>query len=1200
MINPNQLYLFKERRFLPIFLVQFFGCLNDSILKNALIILVFFKLLEGSSAQFLVLLAHALFVLPFIIFASIAGQIADKYERSTLVKGIKLFEILIILAALYGFAKDDLYILFTLVGLMGIHSAFFGPIKYSLLPDHIPKDELLSANGFVEAGTFISILIGTIIGGLYTTIPIFVLIVMLVLSGAGFIASLFLPRSNNSNPDISVNLNIIAETANIVKYAYSKRTVYMAILGISWFWFLGAVVLAQIASLTKDILGADESVANLFLAVFSIGVGTGSFLCSKIFKNTITTKYIFLSALGISIFGADLFFASRISAIHYQPVHLESLWMFLSQSHHWRIVVDLFCLAAMGGLYIVPLFTIMQYFAHPAHRSRIIAASNLISAIFMVAASAILSVLLYFRLTVPTIILLVSLSNVAVAFYIYRLLPETRTLPIRVFKELSKLILNFLFRIEIKGIENYHNAGKKTIIIANHLSYMDPALLFLYIPETILFAVNYVIAKQQWAQKYLRFANTINIDPNNPIALKTLITEVNKNTKLVIFPEGRISTTGSLMKIYPGAGLIADKTGATILPIRIDGPQFSYFSKTPNIKKQLFPKITITILPPVEIAPPENLDSKQRRNYITQIIQNIMVDMAFESANHNQSLFKSILDAAKKYGSSKIIAQDLDNDGTNYKNFITKVFVLANLIKGEQQKNFKKSELQDERIKSMGRQLNSEIKTDHRSVSNYVRNENLAISEEQLPPHRLYVGVMLPSTTATAITFYAMQVAGAIPTMINFTSGVANIVSSCHTTGVCVIYTSRAFIEKAALQNLVDQLQQNNIEVRFLEDLKTKLTLPMKLKILFGSLFPDFYYNMLCKNQNPEDPAVALFTSGTEGKPKAVILSHRNIAANVAQVIAKVDLAANDIALNALPMFHCFGLTGAILALSTGMKSVFYPSPLHYKVIPEIIYDFEITVMFSTDTFINGYAANAHPYDFHKLRYVFAGAEKLKQRTINLFLEKYGIRVFEGYGVTEAAPVIAVNTPMQNKIGTVGTLMPKLEYVIKAQEGIKEGGRLCIKGPNVMMGYMKAEAPGVIVPPEVDELGKGWYDTGDIVTDDEDGYITILGRVKRFAKIGGEMVSLAAIEEIVYKFDSEYMHAATSIADNNKGEWIMLLTTNPNTQREQISKYFKESGFPELYIPKAVFYIEELPVLPTGKINYVKLGEIASSIISKE
>ncbi|CAN0578797.1 unnamed protein product, partial [Ectocarpus sp. 12 AP-2014] len=573
-------------------------------------------------------------------------------------------------------------------------------------------------------------------------------------------------------------------------------------------------------------------------------------------------------------------------------------------------------------------------------------------------------------------------------------------------------------------------------------SYIYPPLIACNIPEEIQFAINLTISKEWWIRPFLKILKTYPIEPNNPMAIKSLIEEVKKDKKIAIFPEGRTSVTGSLMKIYEGPGMIADKADATILPIRVEGTQFTIFSKVRKLMKGKFAfrrKITITFLPPVKLNAPKGLDNRERRKAISQSLYDIMSEMIFESSDYKETLFQSLINASKIYGKKTIILQDIENNSANYKNILLKAFVIAELIKRDTESGEK-------------------------------------------------VGLMMPGMVGSMVTFFGIQAIGRIPAMINFTAGASNVLSACQTAAVKTIYTSRKFIKKAELEDLINSIKEAGITVIYLEVLRKYVTAWTKIKSLIASYFAQSYYETICKKRNDLDTAVILFTSGTEGKPKAVALSHRNIQANRCQVTSRIDFNPYDCAFNALPLFHSFGLTGTLIMSLSGVKTFFYPSPLHYRIIPEVVYDIGATIMFGTDTFLAGYANYAHPYDFYSLRYVIAGAEKLKAKTRQVWFDKFGVRVFEVYGVTEAAPGIAINTPMHDKPGTVGRLLPQIEYFLQPIEGIEKGGRLCIKGPNVMQGYIKADKPGIIEKTSVEKLGKGWYDTGDIVSIDEDGY----------------------------------------------------------------------------------------------------------------
>lgn len=1143
MSQVNSFYLLRERNFLPLFITQFCGAFNDNFLKSTLSFLITYQAVHISflNPAMLINLALGLFVLPFVIFGGISGQVADKYEKSLLVKLIKVFEIFIIILAIYGFRNDNIIVLLGCLFLMGVHSTFFGPLKYSIIPEHVEKDELIAANSLIEAGTFVSILLGTLIGSVASSYRNgLVEFVMLFIAIIGLISSCFIPKTQPGQSEMKINRNFLKENINIIQYSLGKKNLYLSILGISWFWFISSTFISQIPVFAKDILMADKNVANIFFAIFSVGVAIGSMLCNKIMHKEITSKYVFLSSIGISLFGIDIYFAS---SNHISSSELIDLFTFLQYFNSWRILFDILMLSVIGGVYAVPLFAIMQYFSSQVYRSRVIAANNIFNSAFMVASALMVMVLIILGFNVAHIFLIISFLNVVVAIYSYHLIPDARIIPQPLLRMIFKFIFNKLYRVKIKGIENYHKAGDKVVIISNHISYLDPALLSVYLPDDLIFAINTDVAKLWWVKPFLNVVKTYAVDPTNSMAAKNLINEVKKNKKIAIFPEGRLSVTGALMKVYEGPGMIADKSGAVILPIRIYGPQFTYFSKVRKFAKtRIFPTVTITILPPVTLDLPEHLDNRERRKFISHKLYDIMSEMMFESSDYRKRLFESLIDSAKMFGYNRKIINDMNNNVISYRQLIARSFILGN----------------------------------------FIANNSRPLEA---------VGVMMPNTSTTVIVFYAIQSFGRVPAMINFSAGALNVISSCKAANVKTIYTSSLFIEKANLYDLVDSLSKE-FKIVYLEDLRSTISIKQKLTGLIASYFPQTYYNKINHNSNSSSPAVILFTSGTEGRPKAVVLSHSNLQANIWQMAARVDFGIHDRAFNALPMFHSFGLTAAtLLPINFGIKTFFYPSPLHYRIIPEIVYDLGITIMFGTDTFLNGYASYADPYDFYSLRYVFAGAEKLKPQTRKLWFDKYGVRIFEGYGATEASPVVSVNTPMHDRPGTVGRAVPSLQIKIKPVAGILEGGKLYLKGPNIMLGYMYYDNPGVVVAPGDDEYGDGWYDTGDIVKIDSDGYLTIQGRVKRFAKIAGEMISLLLVESSLFELYPDYNHAVVNNIDDERGEGIVLFTTCENIERAKMVEFVKAKGISELHVPKHVIYMKEIPILNSGKVDYNSLNQ---------
>jgi acyl-[acyl-carrier-protein]-phospholipid O-acyltransferase/long-chain-fatty-acid--[acyl-carrier-protein] ligase len=450
------------------------------------------------------------------------------------------------------------------------------------------------------------------------------------------------------------------------------------------------------------------------------------------------------------------------------------------------------------------------------------------------------------------------------------------------------------------------------------------------------------------------------------------------------------------------------------------------------------------------------------------------------------------------------------------------------------------------------------------------------------------IGVMLPNANGTVVTLLAIMSAGRVPAMINFTSGPANVKAACRAAKIKTVVTSRAFIEKGRLAPLVAQIE-TEVRLIYLEDVRPTVSFGDRMRGLMS-------YGRPLVARTADDPAAILFTSGSEGTPKGVVLSHRNILANAAQAEARIDFGRSDKVFNVLPVFHSFGLTvGLILPLVSGVRIYLYPSPLHYRIVPELVYGVNATILFGTDTFLAGYARSAHAYDFRSLRYILAGAEPVKVSTRRVYMEKFGLRILEGYGVTETAPALALNTPMFNKFGTVGRLLPGMEVRLEPVPGVEDGGRMSVRGPNVMLGYLRTENPGVLEQPE-----GGWHDTGDIVSIDHEGFITIRGRAKRFAKIGGEMVSLAAVEMLAAELWPDAISGVATVPDPRKGERLILVTTKKDPVRSDLIMFARSRGASEMMVPAEVLIVEKLPLLGSGKVDYAALQKLVNEKVKLE
>lgn len=1147
--------VFSYRNFNLHFISQFSEALNDSILRNIVIIFITFYF-QSQEASFSALV-NFLMISPFILFAKLSGNLSDKYPTRLVALYVKVSEIVIIIIFFIAYLQKSILTMMISLFFMGTHSAFFSPIKMSLIKKLLPESLIHRGNAYVQVSTYTSLILGVIFARIFIDYPYIIFAFMFIIANVALISTYLIELHEMTKDDIIIKYNPLKNIRDSISNTFANHDLKMTILGITTALFIIATMSSLMPAIIKKYLAGDKTILSLLTVIPVLGIVTGSLLNSKI-KQRFSNKYI-----ALSLFMIGLCFLSISSIIQDQEIKYShfmeiTLNQFLFNYNNIWLMITLFVLGIISAFLIVPLYLNIQILSDKNNIGRNVATQTTFSSTFgHILASIYIIILQTIRCDEKLILVLIT-SKIFLASYCFFINIENSIIIPRFI--IHKIVGFFLipFRVSVEGLENIEKTEKnKNIFIANHISFIDGILVVYaaHIKQIVPVISKSFLTKNPWMAVLLKgiLEKFYVVDESNPMGIKNLIKFINDtddDINVLIFPEGRLSNNNILMKMFDGPSKISLDTNSDIIPIFLDGPEKSIFSRTKS-KLEYFPKITVFFRQAIKVSSFKHIeDQKEKIQSITQKMYDVLCDMNTKiKINNSSTLFQSLIEKYKNSKSKEIIFTDHEKYYLEQGESIYTVLISAIA-------------------------LGDEIK----KIQKFSNATN--------------VGLLVPSTPATLKAFYAIQYAKLVPAIINFTNGVQTIQNSLNIAKIKTIYTFRKFIKKGNLEELVDTLS-NNYHIVYIEDinpLNTNTTniisrMIMRTKLFFAYIAPQqFYYP-----NNPNSAAVILFTSGSEGHPKAVNLSHINLQSNISQLTSKIDTNTSDCLFHALPIFHSFGLITMLLAVQSNIKTLFFPDPKRYIFIPNLIYNANATILFSTNTFLKLYAEYAHQYDFYSLRYVFAGAEKLENSTRQMFFEKFGIRILEGYGATETSPVISVCSNMHYKVDTVGRFLPLIEHKIVPVEGISEGGELHIKGPNVMLGYMTINNPGKI------NYLKSWYNTGDIVSIDNKGFIKILGRIKRFAKIAGEMISLTVCEDLVQSDNIKNEICCVVIKNNKDQETIVCLSTIA-IEQDNIIKLCKEKGISTMHLPKIYFQVKEIIKLSTGKNNYPEMQKIAQKL----
>ena len=1117
--------------FWSLVVTQFQGAFNDNAYKNLVVFIILGTGLAKADRDRLVLIAGALFSIPFILFSMTGGFLADRFSKRIVTIWTKLFEIGVMVLAAAGLGWRSLHLEMAAIFLVSTQAAFFGPSKYGLLPELLPEPKLSWGNGVIELGTFLAAIAGLVSGAFLADVfrgrQVWSGMIFVSLSFIGLLFSLGIAKVPAADPTKRYRPNPLGDLYEQVRLIRKDRVLWLAVLGNTYFWFLGALLSANIVFYCQDVLHSTSTRAGILQAAVAIGIGFGSLAAGYLSSGKVEYGLIPLGSVGMTLLGI-LLSARSLSFT--------------------QVLALLAALGFSAGFFAVPVNALIQHRPDGKDKGGVIAAANLLSFVAIGGAAGVYYIFQHFaHFSPPAIFLSVSLMTVAATIYVLYLLPDA------LLRLLLWVATHTLYRIHLEGRENVPSKGG-ALLVPNHVSMVDAVLLITSIDRPIRFLMFKGSYDHPLVKPFAKLMKVIPISsqfrPREMITSLRTATQALKDGEVVcIFPEGQMTRIAQMLPFRHGMERIVKGVDVPLIPVNLGGVWGSIFSFD---RGKFLWKLPRKIPYPVTVTFGTAMPSTSSAQSVRQAVQELGADAYQLRKRYTRPLHRSFVQTARMHPFRFAMA-DGRTPKLRFGGALTRTVFLA------------------------------------RRLRPVWRDQTM-------------IGILLPPSVPGALVNLAALVMGKVSVNLNYTASNEVLASCAKQCELQTVITSKAFLERAHVQPpaqavmLEDLVDQPRLVERFTAAVISWF-LPVRLiEKSVGAT----------KRSSLDDTATIIFSSGSTGDPKGVILTHYNVASNVEQLNQVFMLGRNDKILGILPFFHSFGFTGTLcLPMTIGMGVIFHPNPLEAHAIGALVSQYAVTFLLATPTFLQSYMRRCSPEDFGSLQYVIAGAEKLPERVAVAFEDRFGIRPLEGYGCTECSPAVTVNTKdfraaqfrqVGAKRASIGHPLPGIGVRIVDPETMAplpqgETGLLLVRGPNVMQGYLNRPQKTAEV------LRDGWYNTGDIAAMDEDGFVRITDRMSRFSKIGGEMVPHIKVEDKLHEIAgaTEQIFAVTAVPDEKKGERLMVLHTLPDEKLQECLVQVSKSDLPPLWKPRSDQFVrvQSLPYLGTGKLDLRKLREIA-------